>query len=419
MNMKKVLLPLLLLALGIGGFMALKATRPKPPVAQAQEPVWRVKAVPVRVETASPVLNLNGKVESPDETQAAAPGVGRVLVVRVREGQAVAKGQLLLELDPRDFLPRVEQARGQVRELEAAIASEHLRHQADLDQLAQERRLQDFAAADVDRFERLQKENFYSQAAVEQSRSNLSRQQISVRGRELAIADHKARLAQLQARLVQANASLDQADLAYQRSRVVAPFPGHVAQVAVAAGDQVNTGQALVKMYPSAGLEVRAKLPAPLQDEFLATLRQGEHAQAYARMGDAVLSFRLARVAGAADARGLDGFFVLARGAAVLRVGELVSLNVVRAPLVGVVSVPYGALFGGNRVYRIEGDRLNAVNVEVLGEAASNEVVSGEPAQAGQPARLLVRAAALKDGERLLATHLPNAVTGLKVEVIK
>lgn len=388
-------------------------------MAQAQEPVWRVKAVPVRVETASPVLNLNGKVESPDETQAAAPGVGRVLVVRVREGQAVAKGQLLLELDPRDFLPRVEQARGQVRELEAAIASEHLRHQADLDQLAQERRLQDFAAADVDRFERLQKENFYSQAAVEQSRSNLSRQQISVRGRELAIADHKARLAQLQARLVQANASLDQADLAYQRSRVVAPFPGHVAQVAVAAGDQVNTGQALVKMYPSAGLEVRAKLPAPLQDEFLATLRQGEHAQAYARMGDAVLSFRLARVAGAADARGLDGFFVLARGAAVLRVGELVSLNVVRAPLVGVVSVPYGALFGGNRVYRIEGDRLNAVNVEVLGEAASNEVVSGEPAQAGQPARLLVRAAALKDGERLLATHLPNAVTGLKVEVIK
>lgn len=38
MNMKKVLLPLLLLALGIGGFMALKATRPKPPWPRPRNP---------------------------------------------------------------------------------------------------------------------------------------------------------------------------------------------------------------------------------------------------------------------------------------------------------------------------------------------------------------------------------------------
>ena len=412
MNKKKIFLPLLILGVGVGGFAALKATKPKPPVAQVQEPVWRVRTVPVALVTASPELQLNGKVESPDEAQLAAPGIGRVSKVSVREGQAVGKGQILLELDPRDFLPKVEQARGQVQELEAAIASENLRHQADLDQLAQEKRLQEFAAADVERFERLQKENFYSQAAVDQSRSTLSRQQISVRTRELAIADHKARMAQLQARLVQAKANLDQAELAYQRSRVVSPFAGYVAQVAVAAGDQVNTGQVLVKLYPSAGLEVRAKLPAPLQDEFLAALRQGRHPQATARIGDASLNFRLARVAGAADARGLDGFFVLAGGTAVLRLGELVSLNVVRSPLAGVVSVPYGALFGGNRVYRVEGDRLKAVEVEVLGEG-----VQGPGAFA--PAQLLIRSAALKDGEQLLATHLPNAVTGLKVEVVK
>jgi multidrug efflux pump subunit AcrA (membrane-fusion protein) len=409
MNKKKIILPLLILALGIGGFAALKATRPKPPVAQAQEPVWRVKAVGVERVTANPVLSLNGKVESPDQTQAAAPGVGRVLAVRVREGQLVAKGQLLLELDPRDFQPKVEQARGQVLELEAAMNSETLRHQADLDQLAQEKRLQDFAAADVNRFERLREENFYSQAAVDQSRSTLSRQEISVRTRELAIADHKARLAQVQARLIQARANLDQVDLAMRRSRVTAPFPGYVAQVAVAAGDQVNTGQVLLRLYPSAGLEVRAKLPAPLQDEFLAALRQGRHPQATAQIGGEGMNFRLTRAAGAADARGLDVFFTLASAAQSLRVGELVSLKVARAPVAGVVSVPYGALFGGNRVYRIEGDRLKAVDVEVLGETEMD----------GAAARLLVRNADIKDGELLLATHLPNAVSGLKVEVVK
>jgi multidrug efflux pump subunit AcrA (membrane-fusion protein) len=149
MNKKKVLLPVLLLALGVGGFVALKATRPKPPQAVVKEPVWRVQAMSAQISKLSPVTRLNGRVESPEQTKAAAPGTGRVLQVAVREGQAVQPGQHLLELDPRDFQPRVDQARGEVDELQAAIGSEQLRHQADLDQLKQERQLLDFAAADV------------------------------------------------------------------------------------------------------------------------------------------------------------------------------------------------------------------------------------------------------------------------------
>jgi len=407
MNKKKVFLPILLLALGIGGFVALKATRPKPPVVPPKEPVWRVETLTVALAKTSPVLTLNGRVESPDQTRAAAPGVGRVLKVRVREGQRVAPGQALLELDPRDFLPKVEQARGEVLELEAAIRSEELRHKADLDQLEHEKQLLASAAADVKRFEQLQKENFYSQTAVEQSRSNLARQNISLRTRELAIADHDARLLQLKARLLKARANLDQAELAAARARVTAPFAGFVAKVEVAEGDQVNTGQSLVSLYPAAGLEVRAKLPATQQDEFLAGLARGGKAQASATVGGEKLALRLIRTAGAADARGLDAFFALDGPASALRVGELVSLEVARAPVENGVAVPYTALYNGRQVYRVEAGRLKALDVEVLGEAG------------GQPPRLLVKAPALKDGDVLLATHLPNAVGGLKVEAVK
>ena len=407
MNKKKVFLPILLLALGIGGFVALKATRPKPPVVPPKEPVWRVETLTVALAKASPVLTLNGRVESPDQTKAAAPGVGRVLKVRVREGQGVAPGQMLLELDPRDFQPRVEQARGEVLELEAAIRSEELRHKADLDQLEHEKQLLASAAADVKRFEQLQKENFYSQTAVEQSRSNLARQNISLRTRELAIADHDARLLQLKARLLKARANLDQAELAAARARVTAPFAGFVAKVEVAEGDQVNTGQSLVSLYPAAGLEVRAKLPASRQDEFLAGLARGGKAQASATVGGEKLALRLTRTAGAADARGLDAFFALDGPASAPRVGELVSLEVARAPVENGVAVPYTALYNGRQVYRVEAGRLKALDVEVLGEAG------------GQPPRLLVKSPALKDGDVLLATHLPNAVGGLKVEVVK
>lgn len=405
MNKKKIFLPVLLLALGVGGFAALKATRPLPPVVPPKEPVWRVETMVVSPLRASPVLTLNGRVESPDQTKAAAPGVGRVLTVRVREGQRVAAGDPLLELDPRDFLPRVEQARGEVMELEAALRSEALRHKADLDQLEHEKRLLDAAAADVQRFESLQRENFYSQSAVEQSRANLARQNISLRTRELAIADHQARLAQLKARLLRARASLDQAELAATRARVVAPFAGFIAKVEVAAGDQVNTGQSLLTLYPAAALEVRAKLPANVQDEFLAMHATGGRARATAVVGGERLGFRLARLAAAADARGLDGFFVLETASAALRVGELVTLEVMRAAVDDVVKVPYAALFHGRQVYRVENGRLRGVEVDTIGEAG------------GQPPMLLVSSPDLKEGDVLLATHLPNAVNGLKVEV--
>ena len=242
---------------------------------------------------------------------------------------------------------------------------------------------------------------------MEQSRSNLSRQQMSLRARELAIADHQARLMQLNARLIQARANLDQAELAAQRARVVAPFAGLVAQVEVAAGDQVNTGQALVSLYPDAGLEVRAKLPAIQQDEFLSAMARGNPVTASARVAGETLAFRLARTAGAADTRGLDGFFSLVTRGGALRVGELVTLEVARAPVEGAVALPYPALYGGHQVYRVEAGRLAPQEVEVIGEAG------------GEPRRLLVKSPALKEGDRVMVTHLPNAVGGLKVETVK
>jgi hypothetical protein len=71
------------------------------------------------------------------------------------------------------------------------------------------------------------------------------------------------------------------------------------------------------------------------------------------------------------------------------------------------VAVPYTALYGGSQIYRIEAGRLKALEVDVLGETG------------GQPNRLLVKSPELKNGDLLMATHLPNAVSGLKVEAVK
>lgn len=404
---KKILLPLLILFVAIGGFIALRASRPQPARVSNIEQLWKIEVVEVKPATLSPQLTLYGKVESPELTRAAAPGVGRVSRLLVREGQIVRRGQLLLELDPRDFEPQVIQARAQVDELMAAMDSERMRHAADLDQLEQERRLLEFAAADVARFERLREENFYSQAAVDQSRQLLARQQISLRARQLAIKDHAARMAQLDARLQQAKAHLEQAQLALARSRVIAPFDGIVAELKVAVGDQVANGQTLLTLYPIAGLEVRAKIPAPHQEEILAQLDRGQSLQATTQLAGETLRLTLTRVAGAADTRGLDAFFRFATVSDRLRLGTLLTLSLSRPAIEGAIAVPYAALYGGRQVYKVVDGRIQAIPVRILGELA------------GERPMLLIQSDGLRRGDQVMTTHLPNAVTGLRVEVIR
>ena len=173
----------------------------------------------------------------------------------------------------------------------------------------------------------------------------------------------------------------------------------------------MNSGQSLISLYPAAGLEVRAKLPATQQDAFISALRRGERPQAKAMVAGEMLEFTLVRSGAAADARGLDAFFAARQPGKNLRIGELINLQVARAQIPDVVAVPYTSLFGGRQLYRIEAGRLKALEVEVLGDAGG--------AFGQETPRLLVRSPALKQGDTLLVTHLPNAMSGLKVEIVK
>lgn len=92
MQVRKVVLPLVILALGIGGFAALRVSKPKTPPVVAQEPSWRIETLIVAPATLSPTLTLTGKVESPELTRAAAPGPGRIgrVAVKIRSRALIA-----------------------------------------------------------------------------------------------------------------------------------------------------------------------------------------------------------------------------------------------------------------------------------------------------------------------------------------
>jgi multidrug efflux pump subunit AcrA (membrane-fusion protein) len=395
-----------ILASGAAVFATLKATRPEQKPVQMQERIWRVEVQAAEPGVLTPSLTLYGRLQTPDLLKAAASASARVEKVLVRDGDRVKQGQLLVQLDERDFRPRLAQARAEVAELEAQIRSEMNRHQADIKALEQEQKLLEIARAAVGRANRLYKQKLGSDSDLDAAEEALARQALAVTQREMDIADHPARLQALQARLAKAKAGLQQITLDYERSAFVAPYAGVITDVVVTAGDQVKEDAVLIRMYSLDSLEVRARIPAPYQDEVRAALAQGVTLLGEAQLGGRTLRLRLMRLSGESDPSGVDGLFRLESGAEWLRLGQVIRFQLQRPPQRETVAIPLAAVYGGDRIYTLADGRLQGIRVEALGVHRS----------ADEDERLLVRSAQLQAGDLIVVTHLPNAVDGLRAE---
>lgn len=400
----KFVLPLLILALAIGIFVLLKASAPEQAAPEIQERVWRVEVEPANPMTQSAELELYGRVQTPDLLRAAAPAAAWVVEVAVDDGDRVQAGDLLVRLDERDFLPRIAQAEAEVTQLEAEIDSERNRHETDRLALEQEQRLLQLARDGVERQERLKTQRVGAEQSLDEAEQAEALQALAVSKREMDLADHPARLRALESRLASAQARLDSLRLEYERSSIRAPYDGIVSGVEVTVGDRVGQGEELVRLYGLDSLEVVARIPAPYQSELLGILAQAEALPAMARVAGRQLLLRLTRIAGQAGPSGVDGLFEVLEGRELLRLGQTLTLRLNRPPEPDLIAVPFSALHAGDRLYTLDDGRLRGIDVEDFGSRLDEN---------GQE-RLLVRAPGLKAGDRIVTTHLPNAIDGLR-----
>lgn len=406
--MIRKILPLLIILAGIVVFALLRMSSPDRAEVAATERSWRVSVQDVELATRVPVLTLYGEVVAPARQTVTATLAGRIAEKTVSDGVQVQKDVLLLALDEADIRPVLEQARSQVADLEAQVRSEAVRHQNDRKALRSEGAILENARRQDQRIRSLVERNLASRENLEAATDALARAELTVTNRERAIDEHPARLQSLEARLSQARASLAAVTLDSERARVQAPFDGIVTDVQVAVGDQVTPNQALFSLYPLDGLEVRARVPQVFQSELIAALERGEQLTAQAEGGSQM--FVLTRFAGLSDPAGTEAVLELENAPRGLRPGALQTLTLDRPARENTVKIPYSAIYGADRVYIMTDDnRMQRVSVQRIGEARSDS----------DERHLLIASDQLESGMRLITTHLPNAITGLKVEAVE
>ncbi|RBW51896.1 efflux RND transporter periplasmic adaptor subunit [Marinobacter sp. F3R11] len=404
--MSKRLIPIIILAVGVLGFLFLKMTRPEPVQVSATERSWRVEVQVVEPEVHTPLLPLYGEVVAPEKMSVVATLAGRIAERPVAEGQRVSAGDLIVALDPLDVEPALAQAKAQVADLEAQIRAEQVRYGNDQAALRSEQAILANARRQLERTQSLAGRNLASRESLESATDAVARAELTVSIRQRAIDEHPSRLQSLEARLAQAEATFATMQRDAERSRVTAPFDGVVTEVQVAVGDQVTPNQKLLSVYAIERLELRARVPNRYRAELLGALAEGDDLYAYGNQPE--FRFRLKGFAGTSDPAGDEAILELTGAAASIRPGALLPVNLERPERSETVAVPFSALYGANSVYLVTDDnRMQRVSVERVGE-----VLSGDGER-----RLLIAGEALKPGARMVVTHLPNALTGLKVDI--
>ncbi len=402
-------LPFVIILVTLVLLVFFKLVQPEPPVKAKEEKSWTVQTHRLVDGAKSPQLELFGSVESPYTATITSIIDADVVSLEANEGDYVTSGQSLVLLDDTDARLSLEDKQSSVAELEALILSEKNRYKNDLAALKLEKSLVELAEKKLAREEKTSKSNLTSQASLDAQKEASNKQKLALNSRQLNITDHPARLAQLEARLNRSRALTEQAEIDLARATVSAPFDGIVLKTLVSPGERVRPGEAMLEIYATDRIELRAQLPQKFINIVKQSLTQLRHFRAMVKTDNGKRMATLDRISGsiARDGHGVDALFTMDNDAAEsLTIGDTLEMTLELPAIEDVFSVPVSSIYGTDRIYRVENERLVTVNVEKLG----NQYRDGRQ-------YVLVRNHSLKPGDEIITTQLPLAVNGLKVEV--
>lgn len=263
LTLVRIVLILILIAIGWGGYQFICGLKQPPAEATVGETALRVEAITLHAEDVPISLRGYGTVRARNRVNLSSEVGGLIVGIhpRLETGEIIPAGDLLFEVDPRTYAVRVDQAKAEIERLRAQVSRIDQQQTNDTRRLELSRRSRDLAASEFDRMSRLlEEDNVGSRSAVELAERTLNQAEDLVVSLENALAVYPIQLLETEAALKAAEVARDGAALDLERSTVRAPFDARLEEVALELNQVVAPGQRLLTIVDDSILEIPVSL---------------------------------------------------------------------------------------------------------------------------------------------------------------
>lgn len=382
------------------------------PQTEKATPVSVVRATPAELH---PMFATYGRVEARTQAELRANVRSTVAEVLVREGQWVQKGDLLIRLDDDELELQLREA--QAEEVQQKASLESVERELTLLQGNSEHfeKLYQLSQGKLDRQRELAQRKMIPQSLYDSAIEQAARDTLEYQAHLSALRNLPNRISQQSAQLEIAQVKVEQAQLNLAKTEIRAPFSGPVLSVAANVGNITQIGAALATLADAESFEIRAAVPDQYASRIREHLREGNQIVANAMVLDQTdYQLQLNRVTSnvRAGQGSLDAFFDFSsdqlRDGDLPDLGRVLNLNTILPTEPGLIALPSQAIYENSRVYAVEDNRLQALDVEKVGEIRDDD----------GSYKILVRSQSLTNSHDLVITQLPKAINGLLVEPI-
>ena len=320
--------------------LLLVACSEKPPVVEDIRPVRAVQIAPAGAEN---VVELAGDIQPRYESRLGFRVGGKVIARQVEIGSVVKRGQLLMQIDPRDLQLSQSQANASVN---AAASNLSL------------------AKAEYERYRELRQKNFVSQAVLDAKEAAY----------KSALANHE-----------QSNAALNIATNQNSYANLVADADGVVTALQAEAGQVVAAGTPVVQLARTGEKEARISIP----EDQVEVVRQVKEMQVRIWANQSlVLRGQLRELSPVADpaTRTYTAKISIPNAPPEVRLGMTATVRFITKADKNLIRLPLTALLNEKNqtsIWVIENGVVKSVPVQV-GGVMGNEVVVASGVNAGQ-----------------------------------
>jgi len=405
----QLLLPLLVVAGGLGTYEYLKATRPEVPKRTAKPTIYPVRTVPVTFHSVQPDLTLYGSTVAGREVEIRALVAGQVIATTaaLRDGGELGRGETILTIDPFEYRQALDEADAQIAEQKAKVREQEASLAVERSTLGFVREQADIAAADLERAEPLQQRGALAERSVDERRQVLSQRRQAVSTLEKNVAVWQARIAQSKAAIARLEANRRRAAQKLAETELKAPFDAYVTHVGAQVGRMVSVNDRVATLIDRHWIEVAFTVT----DNQFGRLARGPEGLVGRKIEvrwnvgsepftyDAVIDRVGASVS--AEAGGVQVFARIEKPAEGigLRPGAFVEVRVPDNRFEEVARLPATAIFDVDTVYAVSGGKLAPRKVNVLATAGGDVLVRGD----------------IREGDRIMTTRLSLPGAGVPV----